>query len=134
MMTKMLTTQSKLGCARSNTIERQMPLAGSMATLSRWFEWRDALIMVKPETLMDWHRKGFGLLRRWKFRRVGRPRIPEELQCTTALVALSSIIHIAARGFVVHKPELARILWVRKAIVRCLQKRCWPRYGKWRLV
>jgi hypothetical protein len=26
---------------------------------SRWFNWRDALIIVKPETLIGWHRKGF---------------------------------------------------------------------------
>ena len=30
-----------------------------MATLSRMFEWRDALWNVKPDTLIRWHRKGF---------------------------------------------------------------------------
>lgn len=32
-----------------------------MATLSRMFEWRDALWNVKPDTLIRWHRKGFRL-------------------------------------------------------------------------
>jgi hypothetical protein len=32
-----------------------------MATLSRMFQWRDALVNVKPETLLRWHRKGFRL-------------------------------------------------------------------------
>src|SRR6478672_7446567 len=30
-----------------------------MATLSRIFKWRDALVNVKPDTLLRWHRKGF---------------------------------------------------------------------------
>ena len=33
-----------------------------MATLSRMFEWRDALWNVKPDTLIRWHRKGFRLM------------------------------------------------------------------------
>jgi len=28
----------------------------TMAQLSRFFEWRDALIVVKPDTLIRWHR------------------------------------------------------------------------------
>ena len=30
-----------------------------MATLSRWFAWRGALVNVKPGTLIRWQRKGF---------------------------------------------------------------------------
>jgi hypothetical protein len=29
-----------------------------MAVLTRLFDWRDALVIVKPETLIRWHRKG----------------------------------------------------------------------------
>ena len=32
-----------------------------MATLSGMFQWRDALVNVKPDTLLRWHRKGFRL-------------------------------------------------------------------------
>src|SRR5215468_12210060 len=39
----------------------------------------DALIIVKPEALIGWHRKGFRLWWRWKSR-LGRPRIPEGLR------------------------------------------------------
>lgn len=28
---------------------------------SRLFSWREALVIVKPETLIGWHRKGFRL-------------------------------------------------------------------------
>ena len=38
----------------------------TMATLSTLFDWKDALIVVKPDTLIRWHRKGFRLFWRWK--------------------------------------------------------------------
>jgi len=47
-----------------------------MATLSRMFQWRDALVSVKPDTLIRWHRRGFRLFRRWRSRPVGGPRAP----------------------------------------------------------
>jgi hypothetical protein len=34
----------------------------SLVLLSRLFAWRDALVNVKPETFLGWHRKGFQLL------------------------------------------------------------------------
>ena len=30
----------------------------SLAVLSRLFDWRDALVVVRPETLIRWHRAG----------------------------------------------------------------------------
>jgi putative transposase len=32
-----------------------------MSFLSRWFDWRNALVVVRPETLIRWHRKRFRL-------------------------------------------------------------------------
>jgi hypothetical protein len=51
-----------------------------MASLSRMFQWRDALVKVKPDTLIHWHRKGFRLFWRWKSRPTGRPRLPKDLR------------------------------------------------------
>ena len=51
-----------------------------MVILGRMFSWRDALVNVKPDTFIRWHRKGFRLLWRWKSRPVGRPRIPIDLR------------------------------------------------------
>src|SRR4051794_21321278 len=46
-----------------------------------WSHWRDALVIVKPETVVGWHRAGFRLYWRWKSRRRGgRPRITPELR------------------------------------------------------
>ena len=46
-----------------------------------WSRWKDALLVVKPETVVGWHRAGFRLYWRWKSRaRGGRPRITEEVR------------------------------------------------------
>jgi len=42
------------------------PTRLTLVLLSRWFNWRDALIVVRPRTLIAWHRKGFRLFWRWK--------------------------------------------------------------------
>ena len=31
-----------------------------------WADWRSALVIVKPETVIAWHRKGFRLFWTWK--------------------------------------------------------------------
>jgi putative transposase len=49
----------------------------ALAWLSRWFDWRDALVVVRPETMIRWHRAGWKLFWRLKSR-PGRPPIPLE--------------------------------------------------------
>ena len=51
-----------------------------LATLSWFFAWRSALVNVKPDTLLRWHRKGFRLFWRWKSKPAGRPRLPKDLR------------------------------------------------------
>jgi putative transposase len=46
---------------------------------SRWFAWTDALVIVKPDTLIGWHRQAFQLFWHWKSRG-GRPRLPRDLR------------------------------------------------------
>jgi len=41
-----------------------------------WSNWRQALIVVKPETVIRWHRKGFKLFWRFKSRQKGPGRSP----------------------------------------------------------
>jgi hypothetical protein len=51
----------------------------TLARLSRWFDWPNSRIVVKPDTLVRWHRKGFRLFWKWKSRPRGRPRVRVEL-------------------------------------------------------
>src|SRR5436853_2920565 len=51
--------------------------------LSRlWSDWRSALAIVQPETVLAWHRAGFRLFWTWKVRRgqPGRPVISREVR------------------------------------------------------
>jgi len=49
--------------------------------LSRlWRDWRSALLLVKPDTVVRWHREGFRLYWSWRSRRGGRPRVARELR------------------------------------------------------
>jgi hypothetical protein len=46
-----------------------------------WPQWRSTLVIVKPSTVIGWHRKGFRIYWRWISRRPpGRPRTSEDLQ------------------------------------------------------
>jgi transposase InsO family protein len=46
---------------------------------SRFFDWRNALVVVRPKTLIRWHRGGWKLFWRLKSR-PGRPPIPRQVQ------------------------------------------------------
>ena len=60
---------------------RRLDHAGrvSLSVLSRLFSWRDALVMVRPSTVIRWHRLGWRIFWRCKSR-AGRPRIRLELR------------------------------------------------------
>ena len=45
-----------------------------LVLLSRFFDWREAMVVVRPETLLRWHRSAWKLLWRLKSR-PGRPAI-----------------------------------------------------------
>jgi len=46
-----------------------------------WPRWSDVLVIVKPETVVGWHRSGFRLYWRWRSRpRGGRPKLSEEVR------------------------------------------------------
>jgi putative transposase len=51
----------------------------SLVLWSRFCNWKSALVIVKPETLIGWHRRGFKLF--WKLKsRSGRPRLPRNIR------------------------------------------------------
>jgi putative transposase len=49
-----------------------------LTLLSRFFNWRDVLVVVRPETMIRWHRAGWKLFWRLRSRR-GRPQIPQQV-------------------------------------------------------
>jgi len=80
---------------------------------------KDALIIVKPDTVVGWHRAGFRLYWRWKSRPLGgRPRITEEIRVQIRRLAQENSgwgapkIHgeLQRLGFVLSGTTVARYL------------------------
>ena len=62
---------------RLNRFDRLFWVAMSRA----WKRWTEVLVVVKPETVIGWHRTGFRLFWRWRSRsRGGRPRTTAEIR------------------------------------------------------
>jgi hypothetical protein len=70
-------------------LRRQRPGRPQLSSLDRllwvwlyrfWPQVIDAMMLVKPATVVQWHRKGFRLYWRWRSRRPGRPKIGTEVR------------------------------------------------------
>jgi hypothetical protein len=62
-----------------------------LTLLSRFFNWRDALVVVRPETMIRWHRAGWKLFWRLKSR-PGRPQIPQQIQSLIRRIANENLL------------------------------------------
>jgi putative transposase len=51
----------------------------SLALFTRLFDWRDAVVVARPSTVVRWHRLGWRVFWRLKWR-AGGPPIPAELR------------------------------------------------------
>ena len=64
--------------------KKAMPTSGAdrfvFSMLAQWSDWRTALAIVKPATLISWHRPAFRRFWRWKSRPVGTPRVTAEVR------------------------------------------------------
>jgi hypothetical protein len=59
----------------------------------------NALVIVKPQTVIRWHRAGFRLFWRWKSRpRVGRPKVPLEVRQPNRDMSLANPLWGAPRS------------------------------------
>lgn len=91
---------------------------------SHFFAWRSALLVVKPATLIGWHRKAFRLFWKWKSR-PGRPRIPLDLR--------QLIVQMVRDNPTWGEERIAHELWLKLGIrvsprtVRAY----WPVKGPW---
>jgi putative transposase len=89
-------------------------------TLRRiWPRWSDVLVIVKPETVVGWHRAGFRLYWRWRSRPCGgRPKVSEEMRTLVRRMAIENAdwgapkIHgeLLKLGFAISERTVARYL------------------------
>jgi putative transposase len=100
--------------------------------LSRvWHEWRSALVVVKPETVIAWHRRGFRLLwTRKSRRRVGRPTVPADVRALILTMSNANPLWGAPR---IHGELLKLGIDVCQATVaKYIVRRCKPPSQTWR--
>jgi hypothetical protein len=86
----------------------------SLALLSRLFDWRDALVVVRPETMIRWHRAVCRVF--WRFK--STPRRTRLWSCARLLRTLQMRIHL--RGEVTFESH------VLAAESRFRERRQWP--------
>src|SRR3989440_1461393 len=87
---------------------------------NQWARWRDALHVVRPETVIRWHRQGFRAFWTWKSRRgrTGRPPIGSEIAQLVRTMALANPLWGAPRihgellklGFDVSQRTVSRLM------------------------
>jgi hypothetical protein len=63
-----------------------------LAVLARLFDWRSALVVVQPATMIRWHRAGWRFFWRMKTR-AGRPPIPKELRELIRRMARENVLY-----------------------------------------
>ncbi len=51
-----------------------------LIALGKFFDWKEALVVVQPKTFIAWHRSAFRSLWKWKSRQRGRPALPRNMQ------------------------------------------------------
>ena len=85
-----------------------------------WPAWRDHLQIVKPATVLRWHRKGWRLYWTWKSRtRLGRPRLSAEIRDLIATMSRDNPLWGSERirgellklGIAVSKRSIRRYRW-----------------------
>jgi hypothetical protein len=62
-----------------------------------WPQVLNAMVLVKPATVVQWHRKGFRLYWRWRSRRLGRPKMGTEIRDLIRRMSVASRLWGAPR-------------------------------------
>ncbi len=85
-----------------------------------WPGWRNPLILVKPDTVVGWSRKGFRLFWTWKSRRrrTGRPAVPKDVRDLIRQMSLANPLWGAPRmhgellklGIPISQPTVAKYM------------------------
>jgi putative transposase len=87
-------------------------------------EWRRHLVVVRPETMLRWHRRGWRLFWWWRSRRpMGRPRVPAGVRDLIAVMSRDNPLWGTERirgelrklGIVVSAGSIRRYRWRRPA-------------------
>ena len=104
--------------ARPRPSLRPIDRAFWVAVSRVWSRWAGALAIVKPATVIAWHRRGFARFWAWKSRRVGRPPLAPEAVALIAQMARENPLwsrrrianELAKLGYDVGKDAVAKYM------------------------
>jgi hypothetical protein len=98
-----------------NVLRRRMPKRPALKNIDRLlFVWlyrcfpstASALAIVRPETVIRWHRIGFRAYWRWRSRnRIGRPKVAAELRSLIGEMSQANPLWGAPRIQITHPPR-----------------------------
>jgi hypothetical protein len=73
-----------------------------------WTDWRSVLMIVQPETVVAWHRKGFRLFWRWKIRhgKPGRAAVSRQIRDLIRTISRANPLWGAPRIHGARRPPL----------------------------
>jgi len=85
-----------------------------------WGDWKSGLMIVKPATVIAWHRKGFRVFWSWKIRRGkrGRPAVPRQVRDLIRMLSRNNPLWGAPRihgellklGIEISEPTVAKYM------------------------
>ena len=122
LLSKFWPSDSRSPCSNENGLgQHSTRWTDSSGTALRhcWSRWTEVLVIVKPDTVIGWHRAGFRLYWRWRSRpRGGRAKISGEIRALIQRLARENRdwgapkIHgeLQKLGFVVAERSVARYL------------------------
>jgi hypothetical protein len=86
-----------------------------------WCHWRSTLVIVKPETVVAWHRRGFRLFWTWKSRhRTGRPTVARQVRALIGTMsAANPLSRVEATGGGPQPQSIQRVQCFRQAQRPC---------------
>src|SRR5882724_3076292 len=123
--------------ARTDLVLENLALRQQLALLrrrsKRWARWRETLNVVRPETVIRWHRQGFRAFWNWKSRRgrTGRPPVDWEVAKLVRTMALANPLWGAPR---IHGELLKLGLNIsQRTVGRLMPRRAKPPSQTWRI-
>ncbi|MEX2170788.1 MAG: integrase core domain-containing protein [Pirellulales bacterium] len=95
-----------------------------------WSDWRSALVIVRPETVVGWHRAGFRIYWRLKSRKSGRPKVLAEVRRLIRRMARENPLWGAPR--IQSELKLLGYVLAESTVAKYLLKRTKPPSPTWK--
>jgi len=106
-----------------------------LVLLGKLFDWKNALVNVKPETFIGWHKQAFRLFWCWKSQG-GRPRLPKGIRRLILEMAVNNPTwgqeriadELSLKLGILVSPRTVRNYWPHDLVPRCVRGQRWKTF------